>query len=342
MHKFVRKLLTEWRRLDLPFAGETFVVAVSGGADSVALALALADLKKRNKLKLRFVIAHFDHGLRAAESDADAEFVKNFAQTFDFELELKKGKVAKRGNLEQNARFSRYEFLIETARKFNARGILTAHTVNDQAETFLLNLVRGSGTAGLSGMKSVITNYELPSMKDENQSPILNPKSKIALVRPLLNWATREDTEDFCRSCEIDYRRDSMNADLNFKRVRIRRILIPALRELNPRIVETLAKTAGLLQIEQEDSRGKADRTPLPQSEYLVLKDLENLPKSTLYNVLREWLEMKRGNLRRLELKHIEAIEDLIGSRKSGKIVELPGKECIEKKGGKLFWRRNH
>lgn len=334
MHKFVRNLLTEWRKLDLPFAGEKFIVAVSGGADSVSLAIALDDLKKRNKLNLRFVIAHFNHDLRGGESKKDAEFVKELAQKFHFELALKKGKISNKGNLEQNARVARYEFLTETARNLHAQGILTAHTINDQAETFLLNLIRGSGIAGLSGMKPKIPNFKF-------QIPNSDEKSQIAMVRPLLNWATRKDTENFCHFNEIAYRCDSMNEDLNFKRVRIRKILLPTLKEFNPKIIETLAKTANLLQTEFETAAKNEDERLKTENEYLVLKELKNLSKSLLYKTLREWLGAKRGNLRQLELKHIEAVERLIFSRKSGKIVELPNGETIVKQGGKIFWKKN-
>jgi tRNA(Ile)-lysidine synthase len=339
MHKFVRNLLTEWRKLDLPFADKTYIVAVSGGADSVALALALADLKKRKKLDLHFVIAHFNHDLRGAESENDAEFVKEFAGNIEFESVYQKGKVSKKGNLEQNARLARYEFLTETAENHRAGGILTAHTINDQAETFLANLFRGSGLKGLSAMSPVITNYELRITNHENQSHISHLKSEIALVRPLLNWAMREDTENFCRFCEIDFRNDSMNEDLNFTRVKIRRQLIPALKEFNPKIVETLSKTARLLQTELKAAVENEGFPAQADNECLLLKDLKKLSKSNLYKVLREWLEAKRGNLRRLELKHIEAIERLIVSRKSGKIVELPDGESVVKESGKLFWR---
>jgi tRNA(Ile)-lysidine synthase len=331
MNKFVRNLLTEWRKLSLSFDGETFVVAVSGGADSVSLAIALDDLKKRKKLNLRFVIAHFNHDLRGEESEKDAEFVKGLANKFHFELAYKKGMISKKGNLEQNARFARYEFLIETAENLHAYGILTAHTINDQAETFLLNLIRGSGIAGLSGMKPVITNYEL-------QSKTQNPKSKISLVRPLLNWATRRETENFCHFHKIEFRYDSMNEDLSFKRVRIRKILLPTLKEFNPKIVETLAKTATLLQNETEAE----SRKPKTENRFLILKDLKMLPKSTFYQTLRDWLEANRGNLRQIDLKHIEAIERLAFSRKSGKIVELPNGESVVKEGGKLFWKQQN
>jgi tRNA(Ile)-lysidine synthase len=344
MHKFVRNLLTEWRKLGLPLAGETFIVAVSGGADSVGLAAALADLKKRKKLNLRFVIAHFNHDLRGAESEKDAEFVRNLAEAQGFEsvggISGFEFQISKAGNLEQNARRARYEFLMETARNFEAFGILTAHTINDQAETFLLNLIRGSGMTGLSGMKPVIPNYELRITNRNPQSAIRNPQSAIALVRPLLNWATREATENFCRFNEIEYRRDAMNDDPKFNRVKVRKILIPLLKEFNPKIVETLANTAKLMQTENADSAEA--QTALPKNRFLVLKDLQNLPNSALYNILREWLKTNRGNLRQLDLHHIEALERLIFSRKSGRIVELPGSETVVKKDGKLFWERKN
>ena len=338
MHKFVRNLLTEWRKLALPFDGETFVVAVSGGADSVGLALALDDLKARKKLNLRFVAAHFNHDLRGAESEKDAEFVKEITGKFDFELAFRKGKISKAGNLEQNARHARYEFLLETAENLHAYGILTAHTVNDQAETFLLNLIRGSGITGLSAMRPLITNYELRVTNEELKSEIRNPKSEIALVRPLLSWATRSDTENFCHFRDVAYRRDSMNEDLSFKRVRVRKILLPLLKEFNPKIVETLAKTANLLQIETEICPETEAQKPKTDCEYLQLKDLKARPKTALYQILREWLENNRGDLRQLDLKHIEAIERLIYSRKSGRLVELPGGDSVVKKNGKLFF----
>ncbi|MDQ3750600.1 MAG: tRNA lysidine(34) synthetase TilS, partial [Acidobacteriota bacterium] len=150
MRQFSKNLLTEWRKLGLPFADETFVVAVSGGADSVSLMLAVNDLKERRKLDLRIVIAHFNHNLRGAESELDAQFVREISNKFNFELaygiQNPKFKIQNRtGNLEQNARTARYEFLTETAKNLDAYGVLTAHTLNDQAETFLLNLIRGSG-----------------------------------------------------------------------------------------------------------------------------------------------------------------------------------------------------
>jgi tRNA(Ile)-lysidine synthase len=352
MHKFVRNLLTEWRKIKLPFKDETIIIAVSGGADSVSLALALKDLFDRKKLKLRFVIAHFDHKLRGTESEKDAEFVKSLAESlgFDFELGISdlKFQISKKGNLEQNARVARYEFLSETAEKHKAYGILTAHTINDQAETFLLNMIRGSGMTGLSAMKSVITNYEsqITNYKEEpeiyeEKSKIQNLKSKITMVRPLLNWAKREDTENFCREREIEFRRDEMNDDLNFKRVRVRKELIPLLKEFNPKIIETLVRTSTLLGSKLDSIfEGNTKKIKLNEDS-LKLKELKSLAKLERYAILRNWIKENRGNLRQLELKHIESVERLIFSRKSGRIVELPNDEIILKKSGKLYFQKS-
>ena len=330
MDDFSRRLITEWRKLKLPFAGKTFVAAVSGGADSVGLLLALAELRKRKKLEHRFVAAHFNHNLRGGESDADAEFVKNLSVEFDFELVIGDGKISAEGNLEQNARLARYDFLQNAAENLRADGVLTAHTVNDQAETFLINLLRGSGISGLAAMKTVRRLNE-----DRADSPLL--------IRPLLSWAKRGDTENYCRQHEIKPRFDQMNEDLKFSRVRVRKILLPLMKEFNPKIIETLARTAELLRLKSEGKDGETGRRGDGETRFagveIALNQLRNLSKSDVYDVLRDWLEYNIGNLRGLELKHIAAIEILIASRKSGKIVELPGGVIIVKEKGKLAFK---
>jgi len=162
--------------------------------------LALDELRKRNKLKNRFVTAHFNHNLRGTESKKDAEYVKDLAAEFEFEFVSKTAKsISRKGNLEQNARNARYEFLRQTAEDLKAYGVLTAHTLNDQAETFLLNLIRGSGLEGLGGMKPVRSlEFKVPSPKSK--------ETAILLLRPLLNWAKRDDTENFCREKNIEFR----------------------------------------------------------------------------------------------------------------------------------------
>lgn len=319
MNVFLRNLITEWRRLELPAESETVVIGVSGGADSVSLLLAMHELKKARKLDLRIIAAHFNHKLRGDEADRDEKYVRDLTTERRIEFAVDHADTNVGGNLEQNARIARYEFLKRTAENVGAFAVLTAHTINDQAETFLMNLIRGSGPSGLGGIR-----------------PIRNFKgSDLLLIRPMLTWAKRENTERFCRDLDVDYCCDTMNEDTAFKRVRIRKVLLPLLEDMNPNIIETLANTAGLMQ-----STAPAEPADPPSSDDLKLADLKPLPQSTLYATVRDWLKMHRGSTRSLELKHIQAIERLVNSAKSGRIAEVPGGRVI-KSGGRLRYEAN-
>ena len=318
MHNFVRKLITEWRRLRLPFDGERVIVAVSGGADSTALLIALADLREREKLAHEFIVAHFNHRLRSKESDTDELFVKKLANERGFEFVSAEGHLKGKSNLEQRAREERYAFLEKAAEEKNAAFVLTAHTINDQAETFLMNLVRGSGFDGLRA---------IPVAR-----PLIEGSAAI-LVRPILSWAKREDTVQFCRDVGVEFRRDRMNDDLNFTRVKIRRSVLPELAKINPKIVESLARTAGILST-QPQLMSPVNTVDL--SSALRIRELKDLEISSLYALLRKWLRESRDNLRDIEMKHIEAIARLVNSRKSGRLVELPGGGAVSKSGGSL------
>jgi len=302
----------------MPFEGKSIVAAVSGGADSVSLLLALHDLVNRKKLAIRLVAAHFNHKLRSLESDVDEEFVRVLCSRLKIELALGTEYISSEGNLEQNARDARYSFLSNTAENLGAFAVVTGHTVNDQAETFLLNLIRGSGPDGLGGMRPV---RQLDG-------------THALLVRPLLSWAKRKETEGFCREMEVEYRYDTMNEDTAFKRVRIRKILLPLLEDMNPNIIETLASTAALMQhVPSQDAI--VDAGPL------ALSELREMPQSQLFENIRGWLRANRGTTRSLQLKHIQAIERLVHSGKSGRTAELPGGACVVKTGGKLRYEEN-
>ena len=342
MHGFVRNLITEWRRLELPFEAETVLVAVSGGADSVALLLAIDDLRKRKKLDLRIVVAHFDHKLRH-DSFSDLEYVRELTAKHKFELAHGEWHRPAGHNLEQSARNARYEFLLKTAEKVSARYVLTAHTMSDQAETVLMNLIRGSGPDGLGGMRST-RELRLEIDGDElepGEDPFLPfPAPTVKLVRPLLTWAKRRDTESFCVENHAEYCSDPMNEDLNFKRVWVRKVLIPMLEEVNPKIVDSLCRTAELLQPgfrvgETDLTTAASEAVPNTNIELKVLKGLDNHKR---YAALRSWVRNKRGDLRGLSMKHIESIDRLIQSRKSGRMVELPGGTVV-KRSGRLEWQ---
>ena len=332
MHKFVRNLITGWRRLDLPTDDEPIVVAVSGGADSVAMLCAFADLKQRKKISSRLIAAHFNHGLRGGESDADETFVRELAGNLGVEFATEKGTIKKTGNLEQNARNARYKFLSMVADKNCGSIVVTGHTMNDQAETFLINLIRGSGIDGLSAIPVIrsldnekTAEYEIP-----------DPKFQISLIRPLLSWAKRQATEKYCREIGIGYRHDAMNDDLAVRRVQIRKQVIPLLETINPKIVETLASTADLMRASIPSLRIHA-----VAANELTIATLRQVPEPEAGDQIRSWLIAKLGTSRQLTLKHIRAISRLAFSDKSGRYVELPGGTRVTRSGGKLVYTKN-
>ena len=335
MHSFPRNLITEWRRLGLPFSEQTIVVAVSGGADSVGLLLGIDELRKRKKLDLRIVAAHFDHRLRG-DSRSDFEFVRELAKTHKFELAHGEWHRPPGGNLEQSARDARYSFLLKTAQSLGAAFVLTAHTMNDQAETVLMNLIRGSGPDGLGGMHPTRElELELEAPPDDEEPCLPFPAASVKLVRPLIRWAKRRDTEGFCRENQVAFTIDPMNEDLNFRRVWIRKVLLPMLQEANPKIVETLCRTADLLR--GAEAAGPPPETHAHPTGSLDLKHLRTLKRADMLPIIRDWVRLRRGSLRGIAMKHVEAIADLILSTKSGRVAELPGGRA-EKHGGRLEW----
>lgn len=226
--KFVRAI--KWHRLlDV---GDRVIVAVSGGADSVALLHLLLGVQKRYQLDL--VVAHVNHNLRGEESEGDEAFVRELA--CQWQLDFISGKVpteevlTRRGNLESWARDRRYEFLSECAASRSAQRIALGHTLSDQAETVLMRLVHGSGTRGLAAI----------------------PPKRDRFIRPLL-YLERAEIRDYLNQHGLKWREDSSNADIGLLRNRLRHSLIPHLREAyNPRIASVLSNTAEILSEEAE------------------------------------------------------------------------------------------
>jgi tRNA(Ile)-lysidine synthase len=334
---FARRLFVEWKRLELPTKQERVVVAVSGGADSLALLLAMDELLRSGRLALDVTVAHLDHGLRAEAGEVDARWVEEMAARLGFEIALGRVSVGERAaqdrdNLEQSARRARYEFLSATAAERNARMVLVAHTMDDQAETVLLRLLRGSGAEGLSGIKAVRR---------------LDEKHDVLLARPLLRWARRADTEEYCRERGVEARFDAMNMDERFARVRVRRSLLPLMQTFNGRIVEALSRTARLL---REDASAlelaatelldvasvddEATQTISP----LRVEVLRSAPPALCRRALRQWIARGRGDLRRLEMAHLMAVETLLRGERGGRVVELPGGSTVTRKLGRLYF----
>lgn len=338
MRNFERNLLTEWRRLRLPVSDASVIVAVSGGADSMSLALALHELTLQKKLENRTVLAHFNHNLRGDESRADEDFVRHFAEAHGIELAVGHAGPMGKGNLEQNARNARYGFLEKTAHSVKAEVVLTAHTVDDQAETFLMNLIRGAGPTGLSAMPCI---REFGNSSGFDVFPEDKPiqSGQVYLVRPMLSWAHRVDAENYCHELGQGFQYDSMNDDLGFMRVRVRKLLMPMLREFNPNISEAIARAADIIRFEL-GTREEAAAEPSWESDTLKVSELKPLTRERLLGGLRMWLGHRRGDLRGVSLEHIESIADLALSTKSGRVAEIPGKCRVVKTKGLLVFEK--
>lgn len=224
------------------------LLAVSGGADSVALLRVFVDFfhekfygaKNTSPQKTLFAVAHVNHGLRGEESDQDALFVRKLAEKFDlpyFErtIRIEEWDADRSGSFEAAARSLRYDFLLKTAQQIGLRHIATAHTQNDQIETVLHRIIRGTGIAGLAG---------IPRVRKINEA--------VSLIRPFLS-VSRSEIEAYLTQLGQSFRIDSTNVSSRFTRNRIRRELLPLLKEqYNPSVENALANLAQIAAEAQE------------------------------------------------------------------------------------------
>lgn len=293
--------------------GQRVGVAVSAGADSVCLLHALAELASRWSLTVSVV--HLNHQLRGKESDADEEFSRILAGQLGLEfhssqVDVRRVAQATRDNLEQAARRVRREFFLD----FLTRGVLDrvalGHTRSDQAETVLFRFLRGAGTAGLAGMR---------------------PVTPEGFVRPLID-TTRSEIHDYLVSRGIRWREDSSNNDRAFARNRIRQDLLPALtRDWNPSLPETLGGVA-LIARDEEDywdtevARLSAGRLLVRPPGVLFRTDwVRVLPRAVARRVLRKAIENAKGDLRAIDLRHVEGVLELIDSAEGSGRLQIPG-----------------
>jgi tRNA(Ile)-lysidine synthase len=230
--------------------GDRLCVAISGGADSVALLLTLhtANTTTRDSLGIGLSAVHINHNLRGEESNADQRFVEDLCISLDIALHLHQANIPNRiaqtradGNpetIEEAARNARNEFFTTLIDSGHADSVLTAHTLDDQAETVLMKLLRGAWTEGLSAIHPVVA---LQTGK---------------ILRPFLN-TRRADIEAFLKSINQPWREDSTNTDTAFTRNKVRHELLPQLRTINPNLDQTLANLAELAR--EEESRWQTE-----------------------------------------------------------------------------------
>jgi len=298
------------------------LVAISGGPDSTALLHAL--VKLRRGLECRLQACHVHHGLRGADADDDARQARALARSLRVPFADRKGDVAavareQKMSVEAAARLVRYELLEEAAEAVRADRIATGHTVDDQAETVLLNLLRGAGPAGLDGIAPV----------------------RGRVIRPLLG-VTRAEVEKYCADNELEYRMDASNLDARFLRNRVRHEVLPALRKLQPGVDEALRRLAEIMREENafvaEQAAGALREIGArrPGEVGLACAPFANLHPALQRRVLRAAIGKLKGDELDIELERIEALVELVLSGRTGATVELPGGLRAERTYGEV------
>ncbi len=296
------------------------LVAVSGGPDSVCLLQVLNNLK--DVLGIQLHIAHLDHGLRGAESAAEAEYVSGLAEKLGIPVSIERQDVRewnarRKMSLEEAAREVRYRFLDGIARQVGATRVAVGHTRDDQVETTLMHYLRGAGIQGLRGLRAAAP------------IPYGSKEDGIWVVRPLLK-ASRQETAAYCQSHDLKPCCDPSNNDTKFLRNRIRIELIPLLRQYNPEIDDALVRLAGLAGEDADfiDEQAAAVCSAIATREgCLTCLDsgkLRGLPLALQRRVFRIVLEQSYGSLRDIEAIHIDALVRLLFGT-TGKCVHLPG-----------------
>ena len=326
----IEQALKTIRNYDMLKSGDTVLTAVSGGPDSVFLLYALARLKNKLKLK-KVVVCNLDHGLRGKESVEDSLFVKKLAKELGLEFIQKKINLKKRllrrpakggtprnddkyrdMSVEEVARAERYEFFRDAARKTGAGVLATGHTLDDQAETVLMRIIKGSALKGIIGI-----------------APIREEKG-LRFVRPLLEIEKSEIVK-YLDSSGISYRIDSTNLETKYFRNAVRREVMPFLERYNPRVKRALFNLAEHLRedfdfIEQHKRKAaEIISTDSPGHVEINLKDLVLQPRALQKEILRDSLERSGGSVKKLSHRHWKEVEVLIRHKRKGSSVDLPG-----------------
>jgi tRNA(Ile)-lysidine synthase len=287
--------------------GETVVVAVSGGPDSVCLLDVLSRIAPG--LGASLVIAHYNHCLRPSEDESESAFLQELSLAYGLPLETglwEQGPVAGMGSREDQARKARYAFLHEVLSRRKAERIAVGHNLNDQAETLLIRLLRGSGPQGLSCMR---------------------PAGPGFLIRPLLD-VSREEILAYLEDRELRYMVDSSNMSGQYLRNKIRLRLIPLLEEIQPAAVSVLSRVASIMREDEEFILRQAEehfeRTAMRGSQSalsLSVKDLLTIHPALAKRVLRRGIEAVKGDLASVGTVHLDAVLQLAqGSDPSGEI----------------------
>jgi len=306
---------------EILFPGNRVLVAVSGGPDSVALLHILQGLKKQLEISLE--VAHLQHGIRGEEADEDARFVAGLAERLGLLCHVKTidlpemKRTSGKGSLEEMGRLQRYRFFAETAHRRELDAVATAHTVDDQAETFVMRLFRGAARTGLRGMAPV---RYLDGGRNRGSGNVL-------LIRPLLG-ATRREAMEFLDQRKLPFRIDRTNADLFYLRNWIRLKVMPELIERFG--AELPARLGAQTEVLHDEEDYLADLTrqqleKVSEGQNLNREAFLNSNKALRRRMIRLLIEQRRGHLRAIDFDHVEAALSLIAAGPPQGRVAFPG-----------------
>jgi tRNA(Ile)-lysidine synthase len=307
----IKKVIKTIEKYNLLNKKDRVVVALSGGSDSTALLAALAQISKQ--LDFSIIVAHYNHGLRGTQSDEDEKYSQELAKKMGLIFVSGKmdSKLQQKGvSPEDFYRQQRYQFLNKVAEDYNAQKIALGHNIQDQAETVLLNLLRGSGLEGLKGIL-----------------PIREGK----FIRPLIE-VSKEEIIAFLNEAGISYCQDSSNENNIYLRNKIRLELIPYLKEkFNPKIEENLAQMAEILRQDDDFIRNSVQEAlestyiqSLPDGISLNIEYIKGLVPSIRLRLFKEILESMIPEKNGFSFSNINALERLAQATESGKRISLP------------------
>ncbi len=293
--------------------GDRVVVGVSGGPDSIVLLHILKILKEEYALYLH--VAHLNHQFRGDDADEDARFVERVAKEWGLDSTIRVVDVPMLSKTEgispeEAGRQARYSLFSEVAKDFNCRKIAVAHHSDDQAETILLNLIRGTGMAGLTGMKVI---------REQN------------IIRPLL-YVTRQEIEAYCAENRLESRLDATNLKPDYRRNRIRLQLIPYIeKEFNPNFRQALIRTAEILTDENDYLNNRVEEilnnhlTKQSKRCMIPIRIMQNQPIALQRRIVRKMIVCLRDSTQGIGFEHIEQVIRLGTNPRTGKRIDLPG-----------------
>lgn len=338
LDKLVFKIFNTINKHHLVKPYDSIIVAVSGGPDSVALLKSLHSINSTKNLHLNLFIAHLNHQLRGRHSEEDAQFVENLSKDLSLPFILKSVNIQKiaeqtKRSIEEAARIERYTFFRELAQGYNASAVAVGHTADDNIETFLHRIIRGTGTPGLGGIPI--------------QRPLVTD-STIQLVRPLL-FVWRKEIIEYLKKEQLNYRTDASNYEPRYLRNKIRLELIPLLEnQYNPNIKPLLAQLCHILNINNEYLISETKKI-LKESTVEERDDLYTInshflttqPKILQHLAFREILIRMQIPLKEVTYEHYTKISDEITRKGKGRYFQLPGKVCLWHEHGLLHLKKD-